>query len=170
MKSYSSLNELSLDLETRYTLCGQVSITNYVFYAMQQRICYFFSGVLSRSWKNFAHIERICSLCALSTRGIWPLTSLLKLISLGSKSINKRLLLCYSDLAQQMCKNAKEIRIKTKHCFCNGFSQDKSAFPVGMWYSQVFMEMQLLCSVMYQRMARSSFIKVTLVVLSCSFL
>ena len=28
----------------------------------------------------------------------------------------------------------------------------------------------LLCSVMYQRMARSSFIKVTLVVLSCSFL
>lgn len=32
------------------------------------------------------------------------------------------------------------------------------------------MEMQLLCSVMYQRMALSLFIKVTLVVLSCSFL
>ena len=79
------------------------------------------------------------------------------------------MLLCYSDLAQQMCKNAKEIRIKTKHCFCNGFSQDKSAFAVGMWYSQVFMEMQHLCSVMYQRMALSLFIKVTLVVLSCSF-
>ena len=109
-------------------------------YSMQscKRICYFFSRVVGVE-RILLHFERICSLCALSTRGIWPLTSLLKLISLGSKSINKRLLLCYSDLAQQMCKNAKEIRIKTKHCFCNGFSQDKSAFAVGMWYSQVFM-------------------------------
>ena len=129
-------------------------------YSMQscKRICYFFSRVVGVE-RILLHFERICSLCALSTRGIWPLTSLLKLISLGSKSINKRLLLCcYSDLAQQMCKNAKEIRIKTKHCFCNGFSQDKSAFPVGMWYSQVYLwKCSLLCSVMYQRMTRSSF-------------
>ena len=129
-------------------------------YSMQscKGICYFFSGVVGVE-RILLHFERICSLCALSTRGIWPLTSLLKLISLGSKSINKRLLLCYSDLAQQMCKNAKEIRIKTKHCFCNGFSQDKSAFAASrnVIFAGVFMEMQLLCSVMYQRMARSSF-------------
>ena len=37
LKSDSSLNEQSLDLETRYTLCGQVSITNYVFYAILQK-------------------------------------------------------------------------------------------------------------------------------------
>ena len=121
-------------------------------YSMQscKRICYFFSGVVGVE-RILLHFERICSLCALSTRGIWPLTSLLKLISLGSKSINKRLLLCcYSDLAQQMCKNAKEIRIKTKHCFCNGFSQDKSAFcSRNVIFAGVFMEMQpfMFCDV-----------------------